>query len=86
MPYHWEIRENMRANKRSSGLWGHIAWFIGLICVILGIIGDATNTTLGLEPLSWFALAAVVVLLGICMFIGLAISWYLKTTETKKGE
>ena len=81
MPYHWEIRENMKTGIRTSGLWGHILWFIGVICAILGIIGDATNTTLGLEPLSWLVLAAVAVLLGVCMFIGLAISWYL----TEKG-
>ena len=77
MPYRWESRENMKASIRTSGLWGHILWFLGAIFAILGIIGDATNTNLGLEPLSWFALAAVVVLLSICMFIGLAIAWYL---------
>ena len=77
MPYHWESRENMKASIRTSGLWGHILWFLGAIFAILGIIGDATNTNLGLEPLSWLMLAAVVVLLGVCMFIGLAISWYL---------
>jgi hypothetical protein len=77
MPYTWESRENLPARIRTSGLWGHVLWFLGVIFAILGIIGDATNNSIGLEPLSWFALAAVVVLLGICMFIGLAISWYL---------
>ena len=77
MPYTWESRDNLKANIRTSGLWGHILWFLGAIFAILGIIGDATNKNIGLEPLSWFALAAVVVLLGICMFIGLAIGWYL---------
>ena len=77
MPFRWESRENMKASIRTSGLWGHILWFLGVIFAILGIIGDATNATLGLEPLSWLVLAAVVVLLGVCMFIGLAVSWYL---------
>ena len=77
MPYRWESRENMKASIRTSGLWGHILWFLGAIFAILGIIGDATNTNLGLEPISWLMLAAVVVLLSICLFIGLAISWYL---------
>ena len=77
MPYHWESRENMKAGIRTSGLLGHILWFLGVIFAILGVIGDATNTNLGLEPLSWLVLAAVVLLLGVCLFIGLAISWYL---------
>jgi uncharacterized membrane protein YdbT with pleckstrin-like domain len=77
MPYHWESKENMAAGIRSSGLWGHIMWFLGAMFAILGIISDALNTAIGLESISWFMLAVVVVLLGLCMFICLGIAWYL---------
>ena len=77
MPFRWETRTNMKSNIRSAGLWGHILWFLALVFAIIGIISDATNTTIGLEPLSWLVLAAVMALLGICHFIGLAISWSL---------
>jgi len=77
MPYRWESRENLKSSIRSSGLWGHILWFIGFICAILGIIGDATNTNLGLEPTSWLLLAIVTCLVAIACFIAwaLAVFW-----------
>jgi hypothetical protein len=77
MPYPWEKRDYLKAGIGSSGLWGHVFWLLGLVFAILGVVSDAINITIGIEPLSWFMLAAVVVLLGICMFIGWAVSWYL---------
>ncbi|MBA7496027.1 hypothetical protein ES702_06625 [subsurface metagenome] len=83
---HWEDREQMRASLGSQGKWAHVWWFIGVIFAVVGIIGDAANVTLGLEPTSWFLLAIVAFLASITYFIGLAISWYLETKEAKKGE
>ena len=84
MPYHWEVREKLIASRGSEGLWGHALWLLAVIFAVLGVIGDAVNATLGLEPMSWFLLAIVTFLASITFFIGLAISWYLETTETKK--
>jgi len=86
MARHWENRDKLIASIGSGGMWAHTLWFLGAIFAILGIIADATNTTLGLEPMSWFLLAIVVFLASITYFIGLAIAWYLKTTEAKKQE
>ena len=86
MAAHWTNREKVRANLNSSGKWGHIWWFLAMVFAVLGIIADAVNGSLGLEATSWFLLAIAVSLAGIPFFIGMAISWYLETTATKKGE
>jgi len=58
--------------------------FLGTVFAVLGIIADAANTSLGLSATSWFLLAIVVMLASISFFIGLAIAWYLVTTDRKK--
>ena len=62
-----------------------IIFILGLIFVILGIIGDATNATLGLEPMSWFLLAIGVFVAGIPPCIGWAVAVYLKAIKGTKG-
>ena len=84
MARHWEDREKMIASLSGNGMVGHVCWFLAAIFAILGVIADAVNATLGLEPISWFLLAIATFLASITYFIGLAISWYLKTTEAKK--
>ena len=86
MPSRYEDREKVRTSIRSQGLCGDILGFLGVIFAILGIIGDAINATLGLEPLSWLVLAVVTVLLSVCFYISWAVAWYLETTEAKKKE
>ena len=84
MARHWEDREKMIASLGAGGGWAHTLWFIAVIFAVLGVIADAMNATIGLEPISWFLLAIATFLASITYFIGLAISWYLKTTEAKK--
>ena len=84
MPYHWESREQLKASIRSTGLWGHGCLFLGAIFAIIGIIAAATNTAIGLGMVAWFLLAIFTIVVGLSFFIGLAIGWYLETTETKK--
>jgi len=86
MPHHWEVREKVRARIGSEGKTGHICWFVAVLFAVLGVIGDAMNATLGLEPMSWFLLAIATLLAGITFFIGWAVAWYLETTATQKKE
>jgi len=79
----WEDRKRVVASIGVQGLWGHISFFLGIIFAVIGVIGDATNVTLGLEPMSWFLLAIVASLLALPWFIGWAVAWYLSTTEAK---
>ena len=66
----WEDRKRVVASIGVQGLWGHISFFLGIIFAVIGVIGDATNVTLGLEPMSWFLLAIVASLLALPWFIG----------------
>ena len=75
MVSHWEDREKIRTGIGSFGLLGHICWFLGIIFAIVGIIGDATNTTLGLEPISWLLLSITTFISGIFPAIGWALAW-----------
>ena len=75
----WEDREKVRTSINSGGLWGHVCWFLGLIFAILGVISDVMDKALGLTSTSWFSLAIVVSLLGIPLFIGWAVAWYLES-------
>ncbi|GAI55610.1 unnamed protein product [marine sediment metagenome] len=39
--------------------------WLGLACLIVGIVGDATNTVPGLEPTNWLIMAAALWLWGL---------------------
>jgi len=80
---HWEDREKLKASLGSTGMAAHICWFLGVVFVLLGVIGDAVNRTLGLEPNSWFLLSIVTFLVSITMFFGMGLAWYLITTDAK---
>jgi len=83
--YHWENRKRM-SDVRVMGLWGHAGWFIAVIFAVIGIIGDAANVAVGLEPMSWLLLAIFAILASIPFYLGLGMAWYLRTTEAKSKE
>jgi hypothetical protein len=50
-------REHVLAEIRLCGQAGGVVTLLSLLFAALGIISDALNITLGLEPMSWFLLA-----------------------------
>ena len=58
-------REDVRAEIRRCSMFASICMYVSLIFVVLGVISDALNTTLGLGSISWFLLAIVVSLTAI---------------------
>jgi len=82
MKYRWENRKQM-ADVRVTGLWAHAGWFVGAIFAVLGIIADAANVSLGLEPTSWFLLSIAVFVASMPFYMGVGMAWYLRTTEAK---
>ena len=52
-----------------------------MVFILLGIIGDAADVNVGLEPLSWFLLGIAFLLAAIFFRIGWAVSWYLKMSK-----
>jgi hypothetical protein len=53
-------REDVKAEIRLCSTMGSVFLLLSLLFAVLGIIGDAANTTLGLETMSWFLLAIIV--------------------------
>ncbi|UCC33403.1 MAG: hypothetical protein JSW53_06465, partial [Candidatus Bathyarchaeota archaeon] len=52
-------REEVKKDIRLCALMGMIVTFASLGFALLGVISDALDMTLGLEPMSWFLLAIV---------------------------
>ena len=65
-------------------MWGGVCWILGVVFAVLGVIGDAMNATLGLEPISWFLLAIAAFVASIPCYLGWAVGVYVDTIEAKK--
>jgi len=84
----FENREEIRTTLSPMGLMGHVSFFLGIIFAVLGIVADAANVALGLEPTSWLLLAIVACVAGMPAWLTWAISMHLLGMEakTKKKE
>ena len=58
-PKPFKDREEVKAEIRDCGLTAAVFTYACFIFAALGVIGDALNMTLGLEPMSWLLLAIV---------------------------
>ena len=77
----WADREKVKGELVACAIGFQVTTWAGIVCVVLGIIGDAANMKLGLEPMSWFLLAIVFFLAAIFTRIGWAVCWYLNTSK-----
>ena len=57
-----------------------VCWYLAGAFLLLGLVGELANLTLGLESISWFLLVIAALLAGVAFRIGWAVGWYLKTT------
>ena len=69
-----EVPQNMKKMLFGMGARWHalsaiVLMSLGMICPIVGIIGDAANRTPGLTPTNWFLLAAVLWLMGLASWL-----------------
>lgn len=55
----FQNREDVKHEVRLCSTMSTIFQLLSFLFAILGIIGDALNTTLGLKTLSWFLLAII---------------------------
>ena len=63
-----------------------ILCILGLVFAVLGVVSDAMNATLGLEPISWFLLAIGVFVASAAPCLGWAVAVYLRSIEAKKEQ
>jgi hypothetical protein len=55
----FKSREQAKAEVRKCALFGDTCQYFSFLFAGLAVIGEASNTTLGLEPISWLLLAIV---------------------------
>jgi len=53
----YKNREHVIAEIKRCAMASSVSSFLSFLFVLIGIIGDALNTTLGLTSLAWFLLA-----------------------------
>lgn len=79
----FETREELRNALSPMGLGFHICSWLGAIFVVLGVVGDALNITLGLESISWLLLGIATFLAGIPMLTTWALALHLLSIEAR---
>ena len=77
-------REEVKKEIRVCGMWCNICELLLIIFVILGVIGDALNITLGLESMTWLLLAVFFAVLSIGPHIHIAVAKHLYGIESEK--
>ena len=80
----WNDREKILAAGGGWMMMGHVCVFIGIAFLLLGVISDAINATLGLEPTSWLLLAIAALVFGMPAFIGWHSALHLDAIEAKR--
>jgi len=63
-----------------------VLWFIGIAFVVLGIVSDAMNITLVLEPISWFLVAIFFALSATVSWIAWVLAVHLEAIEAKSKQ
>jgi hypothetical protein len=82
----WNDRKKILASGGGWMMMAHISGFVGMAFLLLGVISDAINTTLGLEPTSWLLLAILAMLFSIPSFIGWHSALHLDAMTSKRGK
>ena len=76
-------REHVKAEIRRCALAGSVGQYLSFLFAALGVIGDALNTTLGLDSLSWFLLAIFASVHAIVPHVHLVVAKHLLGIETE---
>jgi len=73
----WKSREWIVGKGGTWALWGGVFWVLAIIFAVLGIIADAMNTALGLEPSTWLLLSIALFVGSVGSYLGWAVAVYL---------
>ena len=76
-------REHVIAEIRLCARAGGAVTLLGLLFAALGIISDALNITLGLEPMSWFLLTIIALCGTIITTMHIVVAKHLLGIETE---
>lgn len=76
-------RQEIKARIKLCGNWATVCVFLAFIFVIIAIIQDALNITLGLETMSWFLMGIFFVVVSLSPNIHLAVYRHLYGIESE---
>jgi len=79
-------REHVKAEIRRCALAGSVGAYLSFLFAALGVIGDALNTTLGLQPMIWLLLAIFASLHAIAPTMHLVVAKHLLGIEAESKE
>ena len=79
----FENREEIMNTLGPMGLGFHICWWLGIVFVLMGVVSDAINMTIGLESISWLLLAIATFMAGIPMLLTWALAMHLLSMEAR---
>jgi hypothetical protein len=80
----WTEPEFTKRGRGRMGIMGSIATWLGVLFVILGVIGETTESIIGLYPTSWYLVAIASLILGLSSWLGWVFGMYLHIKEDKK--
>ena len=84
-----ELKRHLFDRNPMLCLWMNgICTYLGIAFLVIGIVSDAINKTLGLEPTNWFIMAVLFMVMGIfTWFRGYYSALHCSddTTQQKKG-
>ena len=78
-----------KRGRGRMGIMGSTGTWLGVAFAVLGIITEATTTTIiGINPMSWYFLSIAALIFGLSCWLGWAVGMYLhlKETQSKKEE
>jgi hypothetical protein len=79
----YKNREHVLAEIRRCATASTVSSFLSFLFVIIGIISDASNTTLGLTSLTWFLLAIFAAIHTIAPSMHLVVAKHFLGIETE---
>jgi hypothetical protein len=71
-------------HRGMMGVMASVTIWLGVIFMVLGIIGEAIDATIGFEPIFWLVLAVAPLLFSLSCWLGWASGMYLYVTKNKK--
>jgi hypothetical protein len=76
-------REHIIAEIRRCALAGSVSQYLSILFAALGVIGDASNVKLGLDPTAWFLLAIFATVHAIVPHLHLVVAKHLLGIEAE---
>ena len=84
MAKRWGSVKAIRGTAGVCRTGGIVSYLLAVVLALLGVIGEAIDVTLGLEPMSWYLLAIAAFLSSIAWYIGWAVGIHIDVIEGKR--